>query len=219
MGRPLQSRQRRGVVTPRTILFPFTQNLVRDKQCLDKFRRNPSNFSKMKIYKDVFSGDELFSDTYPIKLVEDCIYEVTGKHVSRKAGADFVLEGSNASAEEADEGTEEATESGVDLVLNHRLVETGFGKKADYMNYLKDYMKRVVAYLESNDKKDQVEGFKKNINGVMKGLLGRFNDLQFYTGENMDPKGMIVLVDYKEVDGEERPIIMFFKHGLEEEKC
>merc|ERR1712079_233338 len=198
---------------------PFTQNLVRDKQCLDKFRRNPSNFSKMKIYKDVFSGDELFSDTYPIKLVEDCIYEVTGKYVSRKAGADFVLEGSNASAEEADEGTEEATESGVDLVLNHRLVETGFGKKADYMNYLKDYMKRVVAYLESNDKKDQVEGFKKNINGVMKGLLGRFNDLQFYTGENMDPKGMIVLVDYKEVDGEERPIIMFFKHGLEEEKC
>jgi len=36
----------------------------------------------MKIFKDVFSGDELFSDTYPIKLVEDCIYEVTGK-VSR----------------------------------------------------------------------------------------------------------------------------------------
>jgi len=152
-------------------------------------------------------------------LVEDCIYEVTGKHVSRKAGADFVLEGSNASAEEADEGTEEAMESGVDLVLNHRLVETGFGKKADYMNYLKDYMKRVVAYLESNDKKDQVEGFKKNINGVMKGLLGKFNDLQFFTGENMDPKGMIILVEYKEVDGEERPVVMFFKHGLEEEKC
>ena len=63
------------------------------------------------------------------------------QHVSRKAGADFVLEGSNASAEEADEGTEEATESGVDLVLNHRLVETGFGKKADYMNYLK-YLKK-----------------------------------------------------------------------------
>ena len=25
--------------------------------------------------------------------------------------------------------------------------------------------------------------------------------------------------DYKEVDGEERPVVMFFKHGLEEEKC
>merc|ERR1712029_367492 len=130
-----------------------------------------------KIYKDVFSGDELFSDTYPIKVVDDCLYEVTGKHVTRKVGEDFVLEGANASAEEGDEGTEEA-------------METGFGKKADYMNYLKDYMKRVVAYLESNNKADQVDGFKKNINGVMKGLLGRFNDLQFFTGESMDPKGM-----------------------------
>lgn len=35
----------------------------------------------------------------------------------------------------------------------------------------------------------------------------------------MDPKGMIILVDYKEVDGEERPVVIFFKHGLEEEKC
>merc|ERR1711990_395270 len=169
----------------------------------------------MKIYKDVFSGDELFSDTYPMKLVDDCVYEVYGKHVQRKIGEDFDI-GANASAEEAGEGTEEATESGVDLVLNHRLVETGFGKKADYMNYLKDYMKRVVAYLESNDKKDQVEGFKKNINGVMKGLLGRFNDLQFYTGESMNPAAMVALIDYREIDGEERPVIMFFKHGLEE---
>ena len=24
-------------------------------------------------------GDELFSDTYPMKLVDDCIYEVYGK--------------------------------------------------------------------------------------------------------------------------------------------
>merc|ERR1711874_752201 len=58
------------------------------------------------------SGDELFSDTYPMKLVDNCMYEVYGKHVTRKVGDDIVLEGSNASAEEGDEGTEEATESG-----------------------------------------------------------------------------------------------------------
>ena len=132
------------------------------------------------------------------------------QHVSRKAGADFVLEGSNASAEEADEGTEEATESGVDLVLNHRLVETGFGKKADYMNYLKDYMKRVVAYLESNDKKDQVEGFKKNINGVMKGLLGRFNDLQFYTGRH------VVILIFMKLDGIS---VSRREHGSQRDDC
>ena len=40
-----------------------------------------------------------------------------------------------------------------------------------------------------------------------------------FTGESMDPKGMIILVEYKEVNGEERPVVMFFKHGLDEEKC
>eukprot|EP00092_Neocalanus_flemingeri_P000478 GFUD01000508.1.p1 GENE.GFUD01000508.1~~GFUD01000508.1.p1 ORF type:complete len:174 (+),score=58.25 GFUD01000508.1:97-618(+) len=173
----------------------------------------------MKIYKDVFSGDELFSDTYPMKLVDGCMYEIYGKHITRKLGEDIQLAGSNASAEEADEGTEEATESGVDLILNHRLVETGFNKKADYMTYLKDYMKKVVKYLEDNNKADEVNDFKKNINGVMKGLLGKFSDLQFFTGESMDPTGMIIIVEYKEVDGEEKPVVMCFKHGLEEEKC
>ena len=73
--------------------------------------------------------------------------------------------------------------SGVDLVLNHRLTETGFGSKKDYMVYLKDYMKKVVKYLEENDRASEVDTFKKNINGVMKDLLGKFKDLQFFTGD------------------------------------
>merc|ERR1712241_1203008 len=172
----------------------------------------------MKIYEDVFSGDEMFSDTYPIKLVHDCLWEVTGKHISRTQD-DIQLAGANASAEEADEGTDTASESGVDIVLNHRLVETGFGSKKDYTVYLKDYMKKVVKYLEDNDMGDQVADFKTNISGVMKEMLGKFKDLQFYTGESMDPDAMILMLEYRDVDGEERPILMGFKHGLREVKC
>merc|ERR1712107_318940 len=124
-----------------------------------------------KIFKDVFSGDELFSDTYKMKLIDDVMWEVYGKHVTRTEG-EVHLEGSNASAEEMDEGTDTSTQSGVDLILNHRLVETGFGSKNDYMVYLKDYMKKVVKFLEDNNRGGEVDGFKKNINGVMKGLLG-----------------------------------------------
>ena len=51
------------------------------------------------------------------------------------------------------------------------------------MTYLKDYMKKIVKYLEENNKADQVDEFKKSINGVMKPLLGKFSDLQFYTGK------------------------------------
>ena len=166
------------------------------------------------------------------------------------------MEGANASAEEADEGTDAASESGVDVILNHRLVETGFGSKKDYTVYLKDYMKKVIAYLEENDMKDQVDGFKKNIQAVMGDLLKKFKDLQFFTGnvlnadyfysgchklfrtvrpifqklysnwrmfiligESMNPDAMILMVEYRDVDGEERPIIMGFKHGLREVKC
>merc|ERR1712141_716108 len=174
---------------------------------------------KMKIYKDVFSGDELFSDTYPIKVVDDVLYEVTGKHITRTEG-DIQLEGANASAEGADgdEGADASSVSGIDIVLNHRLTETGFGSKKDYMVYLKDYMKKVVKYLEDNDRAGEVETFKKNINGVMKDLLGKFKDLQFFTGESMDAEAMIMIMDYKDYQGEERPVLMAFKHGISEEK-
>jgi len=171
----------------------------------------------MKIYKDILSSrDELFSDTYKMKLVDDVMYEVYGKYLTRKMG-DVQIDGANPSAEEADEGTDEASESGVDIVLNHRLVETSFDKKS-YLAYLKDYMKRIVEHLTENQP-DQVEVFKTNINKVMKELLGRFKDLQFFTGESMDPDGMVVMLEYKDVDGANIPVLYAFKHGLEEEKC
>ncbi|KAL1401790.1 hypothetical protein pipiens_006369 [Culex pipiens pipiens] len=170
----------------------------------------------MKIWKDIFTGDEMFSDTYKIKLVDEVMYEVTGKFESRTLG-DVQLDGANPSAEEADEGTDAATESGVDIVLNHRLCETGFADKKQFTTYLKDYMKKLVTKLEEKDP-SQVEVFKTNINKVMKDLLTRFKDLQFFTGESMDCEGLIAMLEYRDIDGVSTPILLCFKHGLEEEK-
>jgi hypothetical protein len=172
--------------------------------------------NKMRIYKDIFTGDEMFSDTYKIKLEKEVLYEVYGKLETRRLG-DVQIDGANPSAEEADEGTDEAVESGVDIVLNHRLCETGFGDKKQFTVYLKDYMKKIVAKLEENSP-DQVDIFKKNINDVMKDILGRFKDLQFFTGESMDADGMIAMMEYRDIDGVSTPILMCFKHGLDEEK-
>jgi len=176
----------------------------------------------MKIYKDVFSGDELFSDTYPMSLKNNVMYEIIGKYETRKEG-EVVLAGSNASEDaqgEGEGGDEAGAVSGVDIVLNHQLVETGFGDKKGFTAYLKAYMKKVLKYLEENDRAAEIEEFKTNINGVMKELMGSFKDLQFFSGESMDPDAMIAMCEYKDVDGNgvERPVFMFFKHGLEEEK-
>jgi len=171
----------------------------------------------MRIYKDIFTGDEMFSDSYKMKLVDDVIYEVYGKLVSRTHG-DIQLAGSNPSAEEADEGTDSATETGVDIVLNSRLAETfAFGDKKSYTLYLKDYMKKLSAKLQETAP-DQVEVFKTNISKQMKDILGRFKDLQFFTGESMDCDGMVAICEYRDIDGVSTPVFSFFKHGLEEEK-
>lgn len=171
----------------------------------------------MKIYKDIITGDEMFSDTYKIKLVDEVIYEVYGKLISRQQD-DIQMAGSNPSAEEADEGTDSAVESGIDVVLNNRLQECfAFGDKKSYTLYLKDYMKKVLSKLEENAP-DQVDVFKTNMNKAMKDILGRFKELQFFTGESMDCDGMVALVEYREIDGNSEPVLMFFKHGLEEEK-
>ena len=152
-----------------------------------------------------------------MKLVDDVIYEVYGRLVSRTEG-NVEIAGFNPSAEEADEGGEATTVSGVDVVLNHRLAETyAFSDKKSFTLYLKDYMKKLVAKLEERAP-DQVETFKTNMNKVMKDILGRFKDLQFFTGESMDCDGMIAMLEYREIDGQSVPVLMFFKHGLEEEK-
>ncbi|XP_030375023.1 translationally-controlled tumor protein homolog [Scaptodrosophila lebanonensis] len=172
----------------------------------------------MKIYKDIITGDEMFADTYKMKLVDEVIYEVYGKLISRTEG-DIQIAGFNPSAEEADEGTESNVERGVDVVLNHRLQECfAFGDKKSFTLYLKDYMKKVLSKLEENAP-DQVDVFKTNMNKVMKEILGRFKDLQFFTGESMDCDGMVAMCEYRDIDNASVPVLMFFKHGLEEEKC
>ncbi|KAM5182074.1 translationally-controlled tumor protein [Mantella aurantiaca] len=171
----------------------------------------------MIIYRDVISGDEMFSDIYKMKEVcNGLCFEVEGKTISRREGEiDDALIGGNASAECLDEGAEGTTVTGVDIVINHKLQETGFSKDS-FKQYIKDYMKSIKCYLEKN-KPDRVKPFMSGASEKVKELLGNFKNLQFYTGETMNPEAMVCFLDYRE-DGI-TPFITFFKDGLEVEKC
>jgi hypothetical protein len=76
---------------------------------------------------------------------------------------------------------------------------------------------RLVTKLQETNP-DEVEVFKTNIQKFSKELLGKFKDLSFYTGESMDPDSGLAILDYKDVNGVEVPVMYFFKHGLIEEK-
>uniref|UniRef100_A0A8C0DMB2 Translationally-controlled tumor protein n=2 Tax=Balaenoptera musculus TaxID=9771 RepID=A0A8C0DMB2_BALMU len=172
----------------------------------------------MIIYRDLISHDEMFSDIYKIREVADglCL-EVEGKMVSRTEGnIDDSLIGGNASAEGPEgEGTEGTVVTGVDIVMNHHLQETSFTKEA-YKKYIKDYMKSIKGKLEEQ-RPERVKPFMTGAAEQIKHILANFKNYQFFIGENMNPDGMVALLDYRE-DGV-TPYMIFFKDGLEMEKC
>ncbi|XP_069745743.1 translationally-controlled tumor protein homolog isoform X2 [Narcine bancroftii] len=170
----------------------------------------------MKIYKCIISGDEMFSDIYKIKEDPKSItYEVEGKLICRTEGAiDDSLIGGNASQECPVEYSENHTVSGVDIVLNHHLKELTFSKD-NYMIYIKQYLKRLKErVLKENP--EGLEDFTSNAKTTVLNILKKFGDYQFYSGESMNYEGAIGLLDYR---NDETPYMIFFKDGLEIEKC
>ncbi|XP_018584885.1 translationally-controlled tumor protein homolog [Scleropages formosus] len=170
----------------------------------------------MIIYKDIISGDEMFSDIYKITERENgMLYEIEGKMVTREENIDDSLIGGNASAEAQDEGCESSTVKGIDIILNHKLQETSFTKES-YKAYIKEYMKLLKAKLEECHP-ERVKPFMTGAQEVIKKIMANMKNYQFFTGESMNPEGMVGLLDYRE-DGV-TPYMIFFKDGLEIEKC
>ncbi|XP_036132844.1 LOW QUALITY PROTEIN: translationally-controlled tumor protein-like [Molossus molossus] len=172
----------------------------------------------MITYRDLIGHNEMFSDIYRIReITEGLCLEVEGKMVSRTEGnIDDSLIGGNASAEGPDgEGTKCTVITGVDIVMNHHFQETSFTKEA-YKKYIKDYMKSIKGKLEEQ-RPERVKPFMTGAAEQIKHILANFKNYQFFIGENMNPDGMVALLDYRE-DGV-IPYMIFFKDGLEMEKC
>ncbi|KAI9504061.1 hypothetical protein GGI25_001386 [Coemansia spiralis] len=165
----------------------------------------------MLVYTDIISGDELFSDAFDIKF-SGAAAEVDCKMVVVKEGDVDI--GANPSAEEAEEGVDNTENTVNNVVHAGRLQQTQFDKKT-YMTYIKGYMKALAEKLAETDP-ERVEPFKKEASELVKKVLGDFKNYEFYTGENMDPDGMVALLNYRE-DGI-TPYFTFFKDGLKAQK-
>ena len=106
----------------------------------------------MKVWKDVFSGDEMVSDSYKFALIyNDACLEVQAKFVTK--GSDNIKIAAD------DESDHEEGETVINVVDAHKLNETTLSKK-DCMTMLKAYLKRVVGFLKENGKEDRVKGFQ-----------------------------------------------------------
>ncbi|CAK9786212.1 translationally controlled tumor-associated [Cutaneotrichosporon oleaginosum] len=166
----------------------------------------------MLVFEDVLTGDEMLSDAYDIKTVDDVVYEVDCQMIIVKEGDVDI--GANPSAEEAEEALEAGAEQVNNVVHSFRLQSTQFDKKS-YLTYLKGYMKAVKAKLETT-KPERVPVFEKAAAAFAKKIVTNFKDYEFYTGESMDTEGMVALLNYRE-DGI-TPYLTFWKDGLREVK-
>jgi len=170
------------------------------------------------------SGDEIISDTWELKEIDDAVYEINCKKVTK--GMDNIDIGANPSAEEAEEALEEGQTTVIDIVDAFRLNYLGdeasgtrlFATKKDYLGQLKTYMKKVVEKLkEEGADEAAVKKFQTGAQGYFtKTIAPNFKDYDFYVGESMDTDGMVVLLNYRE-DGI-TPYITIWKYGLSEEK-
>jgi len=167
----------------------------------------------MLLYEDIITGDEIVSDAFPIKLIDDIVYEVDSQLITIKVGADVDI-GANPSAEGTDEALEEGAKQVNNVVHSFRLQPTSFDKKT-YLTYLKGYMKAVKTKL-GETKPDRVEAFEKGAQAYAKKIVSNFKDYEFYTSESMNPDGMVALLNYRE-DGV-TPYFTLWKDGLKEVK-
>lgn len=148
------------------------------------------------------------------------------------ANAHWLDTGANASAEEAEEGTEDAAVQVNNVVNSFRLQSTSFDKKS-YLTHLKGiylalvfseilliisgYMKAVKQKMkEANKSDEEIAEFEKGAQSYAKKIVSNFKDYDFYVGESMDPDAMVVLMNYRE-DGT-TPFVTVWKHGLKQEK-
>ncbi|KAF9467240.1 translationally-controlled tumor protein [Collybia nuda] len=168
----------------------------------------------MLLYQDILIGDEMFSDAFPVKTIDDIVFEVDCQLITVKAGADVDI-GANPSAEEGgDEALEEGTSQVNNVVNSFRLQATTFDKKS-YLTYLKSYMKAVKTEL-SKTNPGRVDAFEKGAAAYAKKIVANFKDYEFYIGESMNPDGMVALLNYRD-DGV-TPYFTFWKDGLKEVK-
>lgn len=177
----------------------------------------------MKIYKDLISSDEVLSDAFPFDVIADgTVYKVKAKLTTETTTVDDALIGGNASAEgvDAGEAADGSSQSGINVVLIHRLTEFGYKDKKQFQNALKAYMKKVKEILvEKGTSDEELKKFQDGITAYAKStIMPNFKEYQFFFGENSALRGFDCMPILVEWDGE-TPYLYYFKHGLEEEKC
>ena len=165
------------------------------------------------VYKDVISGDEFISDSYPITpCFNDACIEVKARMVAKD---NYKMETANHFGGGDDDEGEDDTPQVIDIVDSFQLNEINFTKK-DFAAWAKGYLGAVTKHLTSKGKEERVPEFKKGATEAVKFIMSKIDEMQFFCGQKYDMEGSVCFCYNK--DGEAEPTFIFFVDGMKQEK-
>jgi len=172
----------------------------------------------MIIYEDIFTGNEIFSDAYPCKLIDDFVWEAEGMNITIDNTVDDSAIGGNASAEGGDDGgADDSKETAINLVYAFKLKPYDIDKK-QYTKYIKDYGKKLVEKLKENGATDaELDAFKSKMAKKCGEIVKNFKDYDVYITDDYNEDGMLPLLNFRE-DGT-TPYFTYFAAGVKGVKC
>lgn len=171
----------------------------------------------MRVWKDILSGDEMVSDSYPYtEIFDGVILEVKSRFVTKKINEDFGV------AANTEEGEDESqpdnnTMTVIDLVDSLRLHEIESFDKPTFMAYIKTYLKTIKEKLEESGKADRVPAFQKGATAFVKEIVPKWSEVQVFTGESQNWEAGMGLCYMKE-QTDPGPTFYFFLDGMKQEK-
>jgi hypothetical protein len=104
----------------------------------------------MLIYNDLLSGQEVASDSYPVKYLADGAIMVCESKKVQEGGGEINI-GQNKSAEEQEEGVEDEVKTVINLVSTHQLVQVKPDLK-EYKTLQGQYWKDVLEAINKEKK-------------------------------------------------------------------
>lgn len=151
----------------------------------------------MIVYKDILSGDVLFTDEHKPDKVNSSAYQIKC--------ADKTVYSDSTDAEGEDRDIEW---TGLNIIGDCGLVATGRSKK-DMMQYFQEYFKTLKTKLGLTQ--EQTEQFDADAEAFEKTILRRYRHYQLFLGDSCDIEGTYVFLEHKE----DEAFATVFAHGVE----
>lgn len=176
----------------------------------------------MKVFEDIFSGDEVLSDGYDIKTeYEGSILKVTSKLVPLDDGGNIDIGCGNEFGGADDEEKPDENVAKVNNIIHNFCLEEYPGSKKDIQLVFKEKIALVKKRLE--DRPDRLKEWGKDgqVSKFVASVFAKYEDCQFFMGKSYgdsDPKESMFVIAFWEKDDDTGETFFFFKDCLREVK-